>query len=168
MICTALLTALGAMSAIGWAQWTVPIDTAPIQADGSRPALDVASLPTESDVFVPKPLAVFRETTARPLFSETRRPIRRKTVNASKPKPKPVPAHIPISQLRLTGVIVKGEMLRALIYSPSSPDGAWLAIDDVVGGWKILEIKGDFARLEADGESRKLQLYVDNKGITPD
>lgn len=168
LLCAALLTTLGGLSVVGWAQWSVPLDTSPRQSDRSASPFEVASLKGTTERFVAKPLSVFRETVMRPLFSETRRPIPKKTVRTATPKPKPVPTHIPIAQLQLTGVAVRGDERRALVKSPSAPNGAWHTTGDIVGGWKIIEIAGNFARLSVGEKAGKLQLYVDKSGITSD
>ena len=166
LLCFALLIASGALGSIGWDLWTSEIDASPAAAGVAWTTIDLSELDRRPERFKSKPLAAYRQTTERPLFSSTRRPPKPGPAPAKvKQKPKP-PSHVPIGQLQLAGVIVTGNEKLALIRSPAAPDGSWHAERDIVGGWKILEIQGNFASLLAGEAREKLPLYVDNIGIT--
>lgn len=166
LVCAGLLTLCGGVGAIGWTYHSSAIDTRPASAETRGSALEVGDLATTAAVFQPKPLSAYAETTKRPLFSETRRQLPKKVVVKKQVVNAPAPAHIPIGQLQLAGVIVNGEERLVLIRSPQAPEGAWHKDGETVGGWKIVEISSDFARMAAGKKSADLTLYVDNGGIT--
>lgn len=165
LLCVALLIATGGLGGIGWDLWTNEIDASPASAGTAWTTIDLTELDRRPGRFRSKPLTAYGQTTERPLFSSTRRPPKPEPAAKVVKKPEP-PSHVPIGQLQLTGVIVTGNEKLALIRSPKAPDGAWHSEQDIVGGWKILEIQGNFASLLAGGSREKLPLYVDNIGIT--
>ena len=166
LLCVVLLVAIGGIGGVGWRLWASEIDVSPAPPKPGWTSIDLTELEQQPERFRSKPLTAYRQTTERPLFSSTRRPPKSEPVAVEvKQEPKP-PSHIPIGQLQLAGVIVTLGDKRALIKSPSAPDGAWYTEDETVGGWKILEIRRNFTSLGAGNSQEKLRLYVENVGIT--
>lgn len=163
LLSSVLIAALGGLASAAWEVWSNNIDTSAASIPKPSSTIDIVSLAAAPVAFKPSPLSQFSQTAQRPLFSETRRQPKPKPVKVNVVNTPPPPPHIPFEQLQLTGVILNGSTARALIISPSAPEGDWHGVEDTVGGWKIIEIQGNFARMEAGKKRRDLQLYVDNK-----
>ena len=108
---------------------------------------------------------------ARLVFSPTRRPPEPRP---AEPKPveaqpeKAVPASEPAIDVALPdavvlqGIFIDSERRRALIASPSHPDGAWLKAGDELEGWTVSRIEEDEIALTLGQREVPLTLYVDN------
>lgn len=112
--------------------------------------------------------ASFPETLARPLFSRTRKPPEaRPPEPAVAQPPQPIAAAPPeIQALSMDGFVLKGifideERQLALLQTPAAPQGVWLATGAAVEGWTVSRIEKQAVALEANGQARKLTLYVD-------
>lgn len=107
-----------------------------------------------------KPLGAFPQTASRPLFFEGRRYPEREAKQAP-----PVSAFAaePIGGAtakgaRLRGVVTIAGTTRALIEMPSkSPE--WLAVGDLVDGWRLEGIDQDRAELRSGSQAVSLLLY---------
>ncbi len=158
---TALLSLLGWLA---WQQWTIKPDISPNAQSATTSLLDLSDPNGKLVILRPKPLSAFSQTTRRPLFIETRRPPVVKPVKAKVRKPQ-APRHIPLNQLKITGIISQGNARRAFIKSPNHPQGTWLGVNDVVGGWKLIKINRDFVRIASGDRQQNLEIYTDNRHI---
>lgn len=113
-----------------------------------------------SDLSTPRPAAVaganlasspnrpgsYDELSARPLFTPSRRAAPPQPV---KPPAETAAAPLPMPTLALLGTIIaEGERI-AFIKLSSEPHGQALRIDDIVEGWKVIEIRIDSILLES-------------------
>jgi len=109
----------------------------------------------------------FTQTFERPIFSQTRRPFVPAVAPAPAPEAQapPDPDQSPsydAKQFSLRGILISGNARRALIASPDSPDGMWVAIGSEIMGWKVANVERDGVQLMANGRSAQIKLYVDN------
>jgi len=113
---------------------------------------------------VPKP-PEWSEALARPLFSPERRPFVPQAVmpeaalpdvpGAVEAAPRPEP-------LSVVGVFIHGTGRRALLVSPSRPEGEWLRVGSKIAGWEVMRIERNSVALAQSGDALTLQLNVDN------
>ena len=109
-------------------------------------------------------LADLAETTARPLFSPARRPMR----EAPPPAPEPAPVRevaksepVP-SEAQLVGIMKGGPNgARVLVRAAGDRPGRWFSIGDALGGWRLSEIGGDTAVFTSGAERYVLKLYAE-------
>jgi hypothetical protein len=109
-------------------------------------------------------------TIARPLFSQTRRPFEAQQELqvaqevAQTPEPlQPPPPQMSSEGLRLMGLLDDGNIRKALISTPSQPLGVWVAISDQLEGFVVKGIENNVVTLEQQGQSVKLQQYVEKQ-----
>lgn len=162
---SALLLCL--VAALGYANWTLAtheIDIAPLppsqgvtseQFDPPLPQAEIAQ----------RPLADYRETVTRPLFSPTRTPIvPKQAVESSaeivtEPSP-PAPAPVEPSRLKVAGVmLVAGRMQRALVRLEGESHGKWVEVGNEIQGWKLTRIERGLVVVEKEGGLEELLLY---------
>ncbi len=155
------MAAAGAAAAT-WHALVVEIDTSPI-APGQPERL--AQPDDGASSAAPRAggkLDDFPQTTARPLFSASRRP-------PVKPQPKPVPQPPPElpEGLRLVGLMENGPGdIRALVRAGQA-QGSWLSVGDRVEGWTVSRIDKDGLVLEAGTHRHELRLYAKEKSSRP-
>ena len=104
----------------------------------------------------------FEDIVERPLFSRSRRPFVPPPAEVTETFPEisePAQA-VAEPQLSLKGVYIQGGVRRALILSTESP-AQWQSVGDDVSGWNITEIGANEITLEAQGQTRRLKLYVE-------
>ncbi len=159
---TALLALLGWLA---WQQWTIKPDISPNAQSVATSLLDLSEPNGKPVILRPKPLSAFSQTTQRPLFIKTRRLPVVKPIRVKVRKPQ-APRHVPLKQLKITGIISQGSARRAFIKSPKHPRGIWLSVNDVVGGWKLIEINRDSVLVASHNNQQKLEIYVDNRHMT--
>lgn len=111
----------------------------------------------------------FPETLARPLFSSTRRPPEPRPPEpvagqlpqlTETPPPQPIQVTSP-ETLILKGIFIDDERRLALIQTPATPQGVWLAPGAEVEGWTVSRIEKQSIAIEANGQAASLTLYVD-------
>lgn len=110
----------------------------------------------------------FPETLARPLFSATRRPpetrppepVADQQPQSEQPPPPPMQVTSP-ETLILKGIFIDDERRLALIQTPATPQGMWLAQGGTVEGWTVGQIEKQSIAIEANGQRASLTLYVD-------
>jgi len=152
---TFLGSVVAALAVLTWSIARSEIDVSPlkpasIQTEPTRAATELPADPLRGT----GPEA-FPQTTARPLFSQTRRPPERApTVAAPKAVATPRP-----TDWRLAGIMNGAGGERALIVTKSDPDGRWLAVGSEFGGWRLTTIQRDHVRIEAGGVKHDLKLY---------
>lgn len=142
-----------------------PVDISPTGAmadDASNaPELTLAEAPDRGDV---------SQTTARPLFSETRRPeeeVAEPAAADSSRKTEAAP-----EQLELRGLMKRGGRMQALIRSGENLTGSWVPLGGSRDGLHVREIKGDVAVVELKGQRYELPMKyrnvrVDDTSATP-
>lgn len=107
-----------------------------------------------------KPLGAFPQTASRPLFFEGRRYPEREAKQAP---PVSAFASEPVGAAaakgaRLRGVVTVAGTTRALIEMPSK-SAEWLAVGDLVDGWRLEGIDQDRAELRSGSQAVSLLLY---------
>ena len=154
MVLGAAVIALGALNV---QLALTPVDTSPITV--SAPVTTVASI---QDLALlpgaPRPIAEFRETLARPLFVQSRRPP-----EARPPAPETTapPTEKPLEPpaLRLTGIVdISSSGRRALIVSPGEPSGRWLPEGAEIDGWRLVSIERLAVQISHGGRLRQLDM----------
>ena len=128
-----------------------PVDISPtrIMADDASAAaeLNLAEAPDRGDV---------SQTTARPLFSETRRPQEKVAEEAAADSSKQT-ADAP-EKLELRGLMRRGGRMQALIRSGENLAGSWVPLGGSRDGLHVREIKGDVAIVELKGQRYELPM----------
>ena len=128
----------------------------PAQDFVPAPTLEAGSLPT------------LVQALARPVFHRSRKPFDPALAQALAPTPvasttPPIVTPPPdYSQLAVKGIIISGATHLALISTPATPDGVWLALGAEAMGWKIVGLDSNGATIAAAGQTHALKLYVDN------
>ncbi len=152
--------ALAALVFVNWHAWTTDVDITPIARApiAERESPNLASLGLTAASLQLQPLLAYRETTARPLFNATRRPILAAIGSNTEARDQP-----PLSPegFRVLGV-VKEETgpARALIVTPEAPHGGWIEAGQEVGGWNLTEIGETAVTITSGGVSHRLTLYA--------
>ena len=113
----------------------------------------------------------YNQALVRPLFRASRRPFdpgQIMSLSQSAPlppeqqiatAPQPLPDS---SQISLKGIAISAGKKRVLFSSAEAPDGIWLALDDVISGWKVKAIDENSAHLGFGDQVVTFSLYVDN------
>ena len=104
------------------------------------------------------------EALARPLFSPDRRPFvppASESKTEFQEEPLAVETAPAAGQVGLIGVFIHDTGRRALLTSPSSPRGEWLALGSQLEGWKVVRIDTNSVALSSSSGSLTLQLDVD-------
>jgi hypothetical protein len=148
----ALLLAAGALLACANAYVIVtPVDISPTDAMADNTStsaeLTLTEAPDRGDV---------SQTTARPLFSETRRPEEKVAEPAVADTSKQT-AEAP-EQLELRGLMKRGGRVQALIRSGENLAGSWVPLGGSRDGLHVREIKGDVAVVELKGQRYELPM----------
>jgi hypothetical protein len=107
-----------------------------------------------------KPIALYRQTLARPIFFKTREPFvpppPAPLPPVARPSPPPVAAD---PGLMLGGTVVMRGVRRAYVFRKTDPSGTWVAPGEDFMGWKIQTIDATSIVL-SNGERRiDLKLY---------
>jgi hypothetical protein len=160
------LTASVAAVYFGYLSWSEPI-----QSPSARPVLvwDPAVEFGEAAVELPpKDAGNSQVIVEKPLFSSTRKPFEPPILEPQVAQAEPAPVVQPIqaptfdpSQFVMKGVLLMNGSWRALIASPETPAGKWLAVGDELFGWRIRGITPNETVVALQQEIRTLQLYVD-------
>ena len=111
---------------------------------------------------VAKPLEVFRQTFARPLFFKTREPFVAPPPPPPAPLPKPV-APAPVFSapgLAVGGIIVSRGLRKAYLFTTANPRGTWVSEGDDFAGWKVQSITAGGTTPRQADHTIDLQLYV--------
>ncbi len=64
--------------------------------------------------------------------------------------------------LAVGGVMIKGGLSKAYLFSKSGPDGTWVAEGETFQGWQLKSVDRAGVKLEQGGLSLDLQLYPPN------
>jgi hypothetical protein len=124
-------------------------------ADGVAPPPPAGPAPQGSETPAPAPTALpgpdeMTETTARPLFTASRRPA------PAPAAPGPAASSAPrkptrLVGYRLTGIVRSSSQRMILLTEEKSGRVLELHEGDEVDGWRLMSIEGDHARLSRDG-----------------
>jgi hypothetical protein len=167
---------LGFLAALGGAGlaalWLLRTDPLPVSGEGPGTASgEAAAAPT---VFfqLPAPFdteEAIRQFTTRPLFAEGRRPFEPAPVAPEPPvvavpelTPEPVETAsepLPSPQIRLLGVMVSGEVRKALIFDESTGQQTWLSEGEAVQGWTLIEVSNNSMRLKVEDAEIAFNLF---------
>lgn len=94
----------------------------------------------------------------RPLMARTRQG---RVVEAA---PVAVPVMPPVNTADpgfvLRGVFIDGERDKAFIVSSEDSAGSWVALNDQIAGWRLVELRPNEAVVEAQGARQALQLQI--------
>jgi len=108
-----------------------------------------------------KPYEAFAQTTARPLFSRTRRPFVLPAVAlVQSPKDAAPPAPIlaePV--ITLSAIAIRGEARQALILTRAEPQGHWFSAGESIDGWNISSLGTDTLTLAAGSRTMTVNLF---------
>lgn len=154
-----LLSLTAAAGAAAWEAWNLSIDTTPARSEVNQtaaadPARAAAAPVVETVAVTPN----YGETLARPLFNPTRRPIvaaPQKVVEA--PPPAPV-APLQAQLVGLTSSTANGA--RALLRAVNEKQASWLAVGEVLKGWRVAEIRPDRVVMQSGETRQELQLVM--------
>ena len=163
-VVASLLALVWALAYANWRLWSY----APEMGLIAPPAAGDAGLPSTGgpiDVELSPPsrsVAEFPQTTRRPLFFATRRPVDMSQPMApvvAKPAPEAA-ALATLEQAQLVGIMRTGKAkARALIRTGTDGQGVWVGVGDNVRGWQLKEIGDDKAVFEANGQRVQVKLY---------
>jgi hypothetical protein len=93
----------------------------------------------------------------RPLFSRGRKVVAvAQPVAAAAPPPQ-----LRDENLKLKGVFIDGTTAKAFVTSTETPFGSWVALNGVIGGWRIASVTPNQVELGANDEKRVLTLNTD-------
>jgi hypothetical protein len=143
-----LCTALG-----GGVALEILLPLAP-QVTAAIPAALLPEFAPEPAPFDPPPRHVFAEITARPLFSESRRPF----ATVGTPTGELLPAES--IAIELIGTLLTDESRIALL-QPQGQDARWLRLGETIAGWQVRTIQRNQVSLRLDGEAKNLELRGD-------
>jgi hypothetical protein len=102
-------------------------------------------------------MAVENNISQRPLFSRGR-----KSVAVAAPAATPAAApQLRDENLKLKGVFIDGRTAKAFMTSTETPFGIWVAVNGIIGGWRIASVTPNQVELGANDEKRVLILNTD-------
>jgi hypothetical protein len=170
---TQMVTLTVIVAAIVWVgAWGLDLWQTPIALDASATAAVPARVPRVIADPVQPALSSFSQSLARPLFFEGRRlpSPQPKEVKAEPPKPPPPPSPPPPlpkpvvlpDKIKLVGVVLQGQDLKALIEIPPQP-AAWFKLGDHIAEWTITSIEENRVVFSHhSSKSATLALYSDS------
>ena len=153
----------GAMDALALA-FGAEVSTAPAPAAPQR-----VELARSASVRPLPALAAMGETRDRPLFFEYRQRPKPATVVQSPAKSVPqARVHLPpVSELKLSAVVIEDDERVALVRESGSTDTKHLRLRDAIGGWVVKEIRADGVVLSANGKQEALKLWTYTPATVP-
>jgi len=119
------------------------------------------SAPTTATALFSKPISVYSETLARPVFFKTRQPFVPPPPTpppAPKVQPAPPPAVVDPGFV-LGGVMIDADVKKAYVFSKTNSQGLWLSEGENVMGWTLRAIDPAGAKLQQGGRTIELHLY---------
>lgn len=123
------------------------------QVTAALPAVPLPESAPEPELFEPPPRHAFAEITARPLFSDSRRPF----AVDSKPEEDTAVEKIAIE---LVGTLVT-EQSRAALLQPHGQNARWLRAGESIGNWQVKAIESNQVRLSSADEAKTVELRAD-------
>ena len=159
---------VGAIAALGYAATQLnqmTVDISPLvgsATSGKNDPLIVKNSAVAASL-ASRTLSDYPDTPARPIFFAGRRVPEKPKGKVATTEPMPVVLAAlapPPEPLQLVGVMGAGVGRRVLVRTSLDPLGIWLSVGDDYRGWRLREILGDTAVVEAQGQSTLLRLYV--------
>ena len=143
--------------ALNWSILNWTIDISPANPEHQATAAQQTRTTTSSQSIKRAPEANLTEALGRPLFSAERRPHVAQEVTKAPARPMNTPQPPLEAQfVGLTSTAAKGK--RILIRLPTERDGVWLAVGEVVGGWKLRDISADAAVFERGTQTQVISF----------
>lgn len=105
-----------------------------------------------------KPIDVYEQTLARPIFFKARTPFVPSPPQPAKVVAPPAPV-VADPGLALGGVMIERSARKAYVFSRTSNQGIWISEGQQFMGWEVRSISTTGARLEQHGRSLELELY---------
>lgn len=109
--------------------------------------------------------AYYTAITDRPLFQESRRPLRTEAepeivaeVEDAAPSAPATPTERPVPDVRLLGVLAGGARTAALL-SLAGDDPEWHSLDTVIEGWTLAEIAATHVVFTEKEREHRVELY---------
>jgi hypothetical protein len=106
----------------------------------------------------------------RPLISQTRKPFAPPPVAVVQEVPvqpqeivQPPPAPPSVDGFRLMGLLFDSRKRKALISTPSQPLGVWVALNEQLENFMVVNIERGGVTLEQQGQRITLEQYVDKQ-----
>jgi hypothetical protein len=106
--------------------------------------------------FEPPAADGLEDTTARPLFSPSRRPF----VVTEEAEPEPAAGRV-LPALQLIGVLITADQRAALVQAEDAPAPSWVREGAAIGGWRIEAIEASRVRLRGDDQLEIVELRPD-------
>ncbi len=162
LLTVGLVTVCAALSTVIWAELRTPptLDTRSA-VRGSVPA--PITLPEDEIAY--RPLEHYDEIVHRPLFNETRASV--EIAAADDAAGVPTEVNRDVQQLSLTGVVITGEKMIALITDTRAGKAHRIERGHSLGEWKLEEVDKDRVTLRRDESERQLMLYKKNPNDEP-
>lgn len=157
-----ILFTITGFSYVNWRLYVLEIDISPLEQQNSNAKKEAEVLEPTQLSYQKKPIALYQEIIARPVFRQSRQPVKKRPVNVQKRKvvkPPPPPVRAITMNLELLGVMLQNNNQAALIRSPSKPNGIWKKAGDVMEGWKIRSITAEQVIIENTGKKNEIRLY---------
>ena len=158
----ALMVAVAALGLLNLHLLLTPIEIGALPLPGSGPAVSPSTIPAAPARFrldgtTP---TEFPETTSRPLFWSSRRPMAPAPLEpATQQRPVTV-VEIGTDAFRLAGILHgDGNKPRALIVWPQQPTGRWMEAGAEIDGWRVTWIKHHAVGIEAGMHRRELKMH---------
>jgi hypothetical protein len=138
------------LAAIVVLELTLPL--AP-QVTAAHPGAPLPEFTPEPDPFDPPPRPTFAEITARPLFSQSRRPfVPESEANEELPDDG--------AAIELVGTLLTEQGWAALL-QPQGQNARWVRAGERMAGWQVKIIERSQVRLHLDDERKTLKLRAD-------
>jgi hypothetical protein len=135
-----------------------PLRTTPV-LDGSEPTSQLQNIDLPEEVVRPIGYAAILE---RPIFSRTRRPYVPPTTLPPAEQAQPTPDVILSEpQFILQGIFIRGHLRLALIQTAENSLAVWIREGEEISGWVLAEIEPNELILQAGGQKRTVELYVE-------
>jgi hypothetical protein len=138
------------LAAIVVLELTLPL--AP-QVTAAHPGAPLPEFTPEPDPFDPPPRPTFAEITARPLFSQSRRPFVPESEAAEAPPDDSI-------AIELVGTLLTEQGWAALL-QPQSQNARWRRAGERIAGWQVKTIERNRVSLYLDDEAKTLKLRAD-------
>ena len=149
-----LLTLITATLAfINWELLFLEIDRSPI-VPGHTSSLEPLPTLTTGAQAVLGPLESYPETTARPLFTASRRPPPETEEEPETEYSRPEP-----EDLRLVGVMQTGSSHAKALIRSGKTEGRWVVLGDEIDGWLVHRIGNEAVILQAGKAIYELKLF---------
>ena len=159
-----VLILIGGLGLLNFKLADAPVDISPIPVIDSLGTSETNAKDSSPESLVLRSLGEFSETTVRPLFSPTRRPVvaqvvppEAETAAAESPAPE-ASASVP-SRLTLIGLMRVGDRDRALIRLEDAARGSWIEVGQEISGWRVSEIDDKGVVIKDASSSQVLVLH---------